>query len=74
MRLLQRPSPWRSLFAGAFPPDPSCWPESLAPLSDALTALGPEPGLAEAKAWQPTLVEALVRLAGVAYRRAAQRP
>ncbi|GAA0569948.1 DUF294 nucleotidyltransferase-like domain-containing protein [Halomonas salifodinae] len=62
MRLLQRPSPWRSLFAGAFPPDPSCWPESLAPLSDALTALGPEPGLAEAKAWQPTLVEALVRL------------
>lgn len=62
MRLLQRPSPWRSLFAGESLPDPAGWPALLAPLGDALTTLGPEPGLAEAKAWQPTLVEALVRL------------
>ncbi|WP_355659928.1 DUF294 nucleotidyltransferase-like domain-containing protein [Halomonas salifodinae] len=62
MRLLQRPSPWRTLFAGEAPPDPSRFPDLLAPLGEALATLGPEPSLAEAKAWQPSLVEALARL------------
>ncbi|MEQ5802316.1 DUF294 nucleotidyltransferase-like domain-containing protein [Halomonas sp. H10-9-1] len=62
MRFLYRASSWRTLFAGDFPPDPATLPELLAPLREALTTLGPNPGLADAYAWQPTLVEALVRL------------
>ncbi|MDR5906184.1 DUF294 nucleotidyltransferase-like domain-containing protein [Franzmannia qiaohouensis] len=68
MRLLHRASPWRALFAGDAPPDPRDWPPLLAPLADAVAALGPTPRLAEAKAWQPQLVEALRRLDLPAWR------
>nr|WP_298409946.1 DUF294 nucleotidyltransferase-like domain-containing protein [uncultured Halomonas sp.] len=62
MRLLHRASPWRRLFATDDLPDPATLPEMLAPLGDALLRLGPAPSLAEAKAWQPCLVDALLRL------------
>ncbi|MDY7115109.1 DUF294 nucleotidyltransferase-like domain-containing protein [Halomonas sp. SSL-5] len=62
MRFLHRASPWRGLFAGETPPDPATLPDLLAPLREALITLGPHPDLADAHAWQPTLVEALVRL------------
>ncbi|APX93384.1 signal transduction protein [Halomonas sp. 1513] len=68
MRLLHRASSWRALFAGDAPPDPSGWPPLLAPLADAVAALGPTPSLADAKAWQPRLVEALKRLDLPAWR------
>lgn len=62
MRFLHRASPWRELFAGDSPPDPATLPDLLAPLREALASLGPHPDLADAHAWQSTLVEALVRL------------
>ncbi|SDL68393.1 CBS domain-containing protein [Franzmannia pantelleriensis] len=68
MRLLHRASPWRTLFASDAPPDSSDWPPLLAPLADAIAALGPAPSLAAAKAWQPQLVEALQRLDLPAWR------
>lgn len=68
MRLLHRASPWRALFADDAPPATSDWPPLLDPLADAITALGPTPRLAEAKAWQPRLVEALQRLDLPAWR------
>ena len=68
MRLLHRASPWRTLFAGERLPDPSRLPDLLAPLREALEALGPDPELADAHAWQPRLVTALVRLDLPAWR------
>lgn len=68
MRLLHRASPWRTLFAADAPPDPAHLPPLLAPLRDALEALGPSPTLSEAHAWQPRLVEALTRLDLPAWR------
>ncbi|MBD3895088.1 signal transduction protein [Halomonas sp. ML-15] len=68
MRLLHRASPWRALFVGDALPDPSHWPPMLAPLADAIAALGAAPSLADAKAWQPRLVEALQRLDLPAWR------
>ncbi|QJQ94255.1 MULTISPECIES: DUF294 nucleotidyltransferase-like domain-containing protein [Halomonadaceae] len=62
MRLLHRASPWRALFAQGIPPDHASWPPLLAPLRDAFMRLGPSQTLAQAKAWQPVLVEALLRL------------
>jgi len=68
MRLLHRPSPWRTLFAGDSLPDPNGWPPLLVPLQQALVTLGPAPSLAEAHAWQEQLVEALDRLDLPAWR------
>ncbi|MFC3282588.1 DUF294 nucleotidyltransferase-like domain-containing protein [Litchfieldella rifensis] len=68
MRLLHRASPWRELFAGDSLPDTSHWPPLLAPLADALERLGPAPEPSAAKAWQVTLVEALLRLDLPAWR------
>lgn len=62
MRLLHRASPWRTLFAADDLPDPRTLPEVLAPLCDALQRLGANPSLADAKAWQPLLVDAMQRL------------
>ncbi|MGC3872856.1 DUF294 nucleotidyltransferase-like domain-containing protein [Halomonas sp. GXIMD04776] len=62
MRLLHRASSWRTLFATDDIPDPATLPEVLAPLRDAVQRLGTNPSLAEAKAWQPLLVNALLRL------------
>lgn len=68
MRLLHRASPWRGLFAEESLPDPATLPALLSPLRDALETLGPDPDLADAHAWQPTLVDALVRLDLPAWR------
>ncbi|HSP57227.1 MAG TPA: DUF294 nucleotidyltransferase-like domain-containing protein [Halomonas sp.] len=68
MRLLYRASPWRTLFTGDFPSALDDWPPVLAPLRDALNALGPTPSLAEAHRWQAELVEALDRLDLPAWR------
>ncbi|MCG6656186.1 signal transduction protein [Halomonas campisalis] len=62
MRLLHRASPWRDLFAADSLPAPATLPPLLAPLRDVLVELGPAPSLAEARAWQARLVEALDRL------------
>ena len=68
MRLLHRASPWRALFAGDAPLTSADWPPLLAPLADAITALGAAPSLAGAKLWQPRLVDALQRLDLPAWR------
>lgn len=68
MRLLYRASSWRELFAGDTLPVPLHWPVLLTPLADALHELGPNPSLADAKAWQPHLVDALSRLDLPAWR------
>lgn len=68
MRLLYRASPWRTLFTGDFASALDDWPPILAPLRDALNALGPTPSLAEAHRWQAELVEALDRLDLPAWR------
>lgn len=68
MRLLHRASPWRTLFAADPLPDPARLPPLLAPLRDALSELGPTPNLPDAHAWQPRLVEALMRLDLPAWR------
>ncbi len=68
MRLLYRASPWRTLFTGDFPSALDAWPPVLAPLRDALNAIGPTPRLAEAHRWQSVLVEALDRLDLPAWR------
>ncbi|GGY07029.1 hypothetical protein GCM10007160_38140 [Litchfieldella qijiaojingensis] len=68
MRLLHRASPWRDLFTNDSLADTRSWPTLLAPLADAFERLGPTPNLAEAKAWQVTLVEALQRLDLPAWR------
>ncbi|SHF15787.1 CBS domain-containing protein [Modicisalibacter ilicicola DSM 19980] len=62
MRVLYRASPWRGLFAEDTFPDPATLPDLLAPLREAFLRLGATPSLAETKAWQPQLVEALLRL------------
>lgn len=59
MQLLHRASPWRELFAHDTPAKPSVL---LAPLCQALEALEASPDLAAAHAWQPRMVEALLRL------------
>lgn len=68
MRLLHRASSWRTLFADDRLPDPARLPPLLAPLREALEALGPSPTLAASHAWQPRLVEALTRLDLPAWR------
>lgn len=68
MRLLHRASPWRELFAGDRLPDPARLPSLMAPLREALFALGPEPDLPRAHGWQRELVEALDRLDLPAWR------
>lgn len=68
MHPLEHASPWRQLFASEGLPDPAVLSSLLAPLSDALERLGPAPTLAEAKAWQPLLVESLLRLDLPAWR------
>ncbi|MBE0488148.1 MAG: signal transduction protein [Halomonas sp.] len=68
MRLLHRASSWRLLFADGELPDPGRLPPLLAPLRDALAELGPAPTLPDAHAWQPRLVEALMRLDLPAWR------
>ncbi|MDR5902209.1 DUF294 nucleotidyltransferase-like domain-containing protein [Halomonas icarae] len=68
MRFLHRASPWRELFAGETLPDPASLPDLVAPLRDALIDLGSHPDLADAHAWQSTLVEALLRLDLPAWR------
>ncbi|WP_148254881.1 DUF294 nucleotidyltransferase-like domain-containing protein [Aidingimonas lacisalsi] len=68
MRLLHRASSWRHLFAEEALPAPESLPALLAPLAEALTRLGESPSLAQAKAWQPTLVDALWRLDLPAWR------
>ncbi|QEA39759.1 signal transduction protein [Pistricoccus aurantiacus] len=68
MRLLHRASSWRQLFAEDALPDPRAWPALLTPLKGALLSLGSQPTLAEAKAWQPMLVDALIRLDIPAWR------
>lgn len=68
MRLLHRTSSWRALFASDTVPTPNAWPAVLAPLANALTELSATATLAEAKAWQPHLVKALLRLDLPAWR------
>jgi len=68
MRLLHRASSWRRLFADDALPDPGRLPPLLGPLRDALVELGPAPSLPDAHAWQPRLVEALMRLDLPAWR------
>ncbi|MBB3188943.1 DUF294 nucleotidyltransferase-like domain-containing protein [Halomonas cerina] len=68
MKLLQRASAWRELFAGDRLPDPTAWPPVLSPLQQALTALGAEPDLAHVHAWRLSLVDALDRLDLPAWR------
>ncbi|MCC5882585.1 MAG: signal transduction protein [Halomonas sp.] len=65
MQVLHRASPWRDLFANDTLPEMA---SLLAPLRDALEALGPNPDLAAAHAWQLRLVEALMRLDLPAWR------
>ncbi|ATJ82566.1 DUF294 nucleotidyltransferase-like domain-containing protein [Halomonas beimenensis] len=62
MRLLHRASPWRRLFAADAVPDPMRLPGLLAPLREVVERLGPAPTLAEARAWQADLLDALLRL------------
>lgn len=54
-------SSWRKLFAEQAAGRP-LQAQLLAPLEDALNALGPTPTLAQAKRWQPRLVQALQAL------------
>lgn len=68
MRLLHRVSSWRTLFAGDTVPDPQAWPAILTPLGDALNELKATATLAETKAWQPRLADALLRLDLPAWR------